>query len=122
MRRAIDETFYALLVGELDCGPFDGGCVVVALALVEIFGGEVMVLVREDGIADHAVARIGDQLVDWDGPETGGKLLERFNHAEMASCVGWRPMEDRDLGNAPRNPEVVEGIRVLVEDYMDRST
>jgi hypothetical protein len=65
---AIHEEFYEQIVGTTECGPFDGGCVVTAQALQKVIGGEIMVLIRSNDRADHAVVLKDDLLWDFDGP------------------------------------------------------
>ena len=54
--RLIEEAFYEALVDNTDCGPFDGGCLLVAQALKRVIGGEIYVIVDRNDTADHASA------------------------------------------------------------------
>jgi hypothetical protein len=66
---------YTLMLDRIDCGPFDGGCLVFARALERLHGGQVLVVEgrcfsgwacfrvpRYDGplLAQHAVLRLPD--------------------------------------------------------------
>lgn len=115
-RQAIHDRLYEMLVGSAGCGPFDGGCLVVARAMQRVFGGEVIVLTRADGRADHAVLDVGGQLWDYDGPDAPADMLRRFNASEMASCVGYRPLQEGDLLEAVRDPVVEETLVGLFEE------
>lgn len=44
-RTEITDNLYEALLREADCGPFDGGCLVVALALQQVLGGDVVYLI-----------------------------------------------------------------------------
>lgn len=121
IRAGVEDRFVEEMVSTLDCGPFDGGCMVVALALQRLLGGEIMVLERADGTADHAVLSVHDVLVDFDGPASADALLRRFNRSERASCVAVRPARSDDLPDAPRNADLVERLAGIVEESQ-RST
>jgi hypothetical protein len=90
-------TAITLIVGEIGCGPFDGGCVIVARAIQTIIGGDVMVLVAEDDQAEHAVVERNGLLWDYSGPARPTTMIRRFNRAERARIVSRRPLQDGDL-------------------------
>ena len=90
-------------------GPFDGGCLALARAL-ERLGGQVVVLVDQQGLAHHAVARFGRWLVDFNGAFRDEKMLEKFSLEEMATVVAVREIRDGDLAEAYENDELVEAI------------
>lgn len=105
------EAIYDLLVNRVECGPFDGGCAIFARACQLRYWGEVGVLVRSDGRADHAVLRAGNLFIDGDGPATSAAdIISRFNANEGARALGYRPIRDGDLPCAPRN----EGLSVEI--------
>lgn len=99
------DTFYTDLVSTIGCGPFDGGCVVVAEALQMALGGQVVVLIRSNDLADHAAVLINGLLVDYDGPLPPEAFIKRFSENErpVFRITGYRTMRARDLPNAPRD-------------------
>ena len=68
LKAEIDNDFYRMILDAAGCGPFDGGCVVFARALQKVVGGEIFVLTRTDGRADHAAVLRNGVLIDYDGP------------------------------------------------------
>lgn len=114
---AIHEEFYEQIVGTAECGPFDGGCVVTAQALQKVIGGEIVVLIRPNDQADHAVVLKDDHLWDFDGPLPPDAFIRRFNATELSrmpfQCVSYRPIRDADLNNAYRGDELVEKLETL---------
>ena len=112
---------YDVLFAATNAGPFDGGCVVVAEALRLRFGGEVWVLVRADGVADHAVLKLGDRFADADGwADSLEAILGRFNANEHAEAVGGRPIEDGDLPEAPRDEKAARKLAGLLRESSSR--
>lgn len=114
-RTVISDDLYEALLREADCGPFDGGCLVVAQALQQVIGGDVVVLVRaESGIADHAAVLFDGMLWDFDGPLSPSAFVKRFQENELSAtgeqCGGFRPIEPGDLEDAPRNDRLVEWL------------
>lgn len=106
LEQAIDDNrdeLYDILLKYTDSGPFDGGCVIAANGIQQAIGGEVVVLTRPNGKADHAAVKIGDTLYDFDGPAKISDFISRFNSNEMSDTNGIRPIEKNDLPDAPRN-------------------
>lgn len=103
------ENIYDILEPE-DCGPFDGGCVLVAQALQKIHGGDIVVLINDRGNADHAAVKIGNTLLDFDGPLPVDKFIKRFEKNEHVKIIGIRPMKDSDLPDATRNQNLLPKI------------
>jgi hypothetical protein len=103
------ENIYDILEPE-DCGPFDGGCVLVAQALQKIHGGEIVVLVNDRGNADHAAVKVGNTLIDYDGPLQADKFIKRFEKNERVNITGIRPMQKNDLPDATRNQSLLPKI------------
>lgn len=103
------ETIYDILEPE-DCGPFDGGCVLVAQALQKIHGGDIVVLINDRGNADHAAVKIGNTLLDFDGPLPVDQFIKRFEKNEHVKVKGVRPMEPNDLPEATRNQSLLPKI------------
>lgn len=121
-RKLIHEELYDDLLRSADCGPFDGGCVVVAQALQKVFGGEIVVLVRDNDRADHAAVFKDGKLWDYDGPLTPSAFIDRFNKEELAhtawSCVRYRPIRSDDLPNACRNEALANRLAGLFEKML----
>ena len=105
-----EDKVYDILLDNIGAGPFDGGCVVVAQALQKIHGGELMALVRNDGIADHAVVQVGETMYDYDGPGTVKEVVERFEKNEGARIDSVRKLRMTDLPDAPRSNELAKQI------------
>ena len=109
------ENIYDILEPE-DCGPFDGGCVLVAQALQQIHGGDIVVLINDRGNADHAAVKIGNTLLDFDGPLSVEKFIKRFEKNEHVKVTGIRPMKDGDLPDATRNQSLLPKIVDLLSN------
>jgi cytidylate kinase len=105
-----------LLLDNIGAGPFDGGCVIVAQALQMIHGGEIMALVRPDGIADHAVVQKGNTMYDFDGPGTPEEVISRFEKNEGARITDVRKLRMTDLTDAPRNTKLAKQIATLMQE------
>jgi len=98
--KAIEEKMaclYQVLANTLGCGPFDGGCVVVALAIQRLCGGKLVVLIKEDNTADHACVYLDGRLVDFENALEPAAFIPRFNKSERAATTSFRPMEKGDL-------------------------
>ena len=117
-RETIHDRFYEVLVGAVGCGPFDGGCVVVAQALQRVLGGEIRVLVRADDRADHAVLELDGRLWDFDGPDAPAVMVRRFNEAERAHCTGYRPIRPGDLVDAIRDVDLEEVLAAQFREIL----
>jgi hypothetical protein len=120
---AIHDAFYEGLVGTAECGPFDGGCVVVAQALQMVIGGDIVVVVRPDDRADHAAVLKDGQLWDYDGPLPPVRFIDRFNRTELSAspwkCVGYRPLRAGDLKNAYRDDDLVARLAALFHQALN---
>lgn len=86
----------------------------MAKAIQAAFGGEVIVLTRPNGVADHAAVEIGDRLVDWDGPSPPGRFISRFNRREMASTIAYRAIRAEDLSEAPLQNSLVAQLATCI--------
>ena len=106
---ASKENIYDILEPE-NCGPFDGGCILVAQALKEIHGGDIVVLINDRGNADHAVVKIGNRLIDYDGSLPVEQFIKRFEKNEHVKVKGIRPLESGDLPDASRNQSLLPKI------------
>lgn len=110
----IGDEVYEQVLAATGCGPFDGGCLFFANALRKALGGEVVALVREDDVADHAALYLDGVLIDFDGPADPEEFVCRFNANERAKCVGWRPLRDGDLPDAPTGDQTENDLAELL--------
>lgn len=117
---------YNLMVNKIDCGPFDGGCVTVAMALQMALGGEIVVLVgtphgnTSEEAAQHAALSLNGKLIDGDGPLPVKAFVNRFVNAELKHVGGYitgvRAIEPGDLPEAPRDNELAIQIAKLMSN------
>lgn len=123
--KSIHEQFYEDLVGAADCGAFDGGCLVVAQVLQRVIGGQLVVLVRETDVADHAAVWKDGKLWDYAGPMVPGLFIQRFNRTEARhtpwSVVGFRDIRADDLPDAHREDPLVARLAELFRRMLPRS-
>jgi len=96
------DALYNTLVAESGCGPFDGGCLAYASALQSVIGGRIVVLVRREGIADHAAVELGDLLFDFNGPLPARKFITRYEASEHRKIDRYRALGSGDLPDAYR--------------------
>jgi len=107
--RYAKKAIYQDFLDTLGYGPLDGGCVVFAQAVQQVFGGEIVSLLRTDTWeADHAAVRLNGELLDADGSLPEAKAIERFAKAEGVSISGVRPFKDSDLPEAGRDADLVK--------------
>lgn len=123
-RRAIVDLFYEKMFAAYRCGPFDGGCAIVANALHQVIGGDIMVLTRDtDGTADHAVVLKDGLLWDFDGPRRPAEFVRRYERMELClrswGCDGYRPIVEGDLPDAPRDPVLETELAELFASMLD---
>lgn len=116
--------FYSILVDGVGSGPFDGGCVVVAQAIQARHGGEIVVLIGQSRpdtkfVAQHAAVKLGDYLIDFDGPALIKDFVRRFERNELVHTGGQisdiRPIQDKDLPDAPRNTALAQKLAELIK-------
>ena len=113
------------MISKIDSGPFDGGCVTVAMALQMVYGGDIVVLVglphraAKTEAAQHAALSLNGKLIDGDGPLPPEAFIKRFVNAEMAhvggTVTGIRPIESNDLPEAPRDAELAKQIAQMLK-------
>jgi hypothetical protein len=85
-------------------GPFDRGCMIVAQALQQIYGGRIWVLIgRWSQQAEYAVLKVGDMFYDAAGAGALEGIIGRFSEAEGVNIQGARPIEPGDLPDASRS-------------------
>ena len=107
------------ILDNVECGPFDGGCVLVAQALQQIHGGDIVVLVNDKGIADHAAVKVGNNLIDFDGALPVKQFVKRFEDNEHINIKSIRPIQKGDLPEAPRDKELVpQLVNALTESTL----
>jgi hypothetical protein len=125
LRRLIHDQFYEDLVTAADCGAFDGGCLVVAQALHRVIGGQLVVLVRDTDIADHAAVWKDGKLWDYDGPMVPSLFIQRFNRTEARhtpwSAVGFRSIQAEDLPDAHREDALTSRLADLFRQMLPQS-
>lgn len=112
---------YDLIVKITGSGPFDGGCVYVALALQSKLGprATVCVLTDKNDLAQHAVACLGNLYFDWNGKATAEGMLKRFAKDEHCKVTAIRPIAQYgDLTDARRGMAKVKGLADLLPKQM----
>jgi hypothetical protein len=112
------EEFWDYMMQHVGSGPFDGGCVVCAAAIQQITGGQLVAMVRQDDIAEHAAVLSNSRLYDFDGAGPVDRKINKFNRNEMASAVAVRPLRDTDLPDAPRNPAASDWIAGQIRNFL----
>jgi hypothetical protein len=114
------EDVYSVLDSH-QCGPFDGGCVLVAQALQKIHGGNIVVLVDKNDQAQHAAVAVNGQLMDYSGAAGPEQFVRKFEADEHVNIAGVRPIQSGDLPEALHNdPDTVtQLINVLGENFAD---
>jgi hypothetical protein len=112
------EDAYAAL-DPYECGPFDGGCVLVAKALQKIHGGDIVVLVNKDDAAQHAAVAVDGKLMDYSGSAVAKQFVRQFEADERVDITGVRPIRPGDLPEAPHNDDAVvdQLVQVLSENF-----
>lgn len=118
LKAEIDNDFYRMILDAAGCGPIDGGCVVTARAIQKVVGGEIVVLTRTDGRADHAAVFRNGAIIDYDGPLEPMSFIRRFNTNELASTVGFRKIEARDLSGAYRSAGLEDQLALLIRSAL----
>lgn len=93
------------LLAPWQCGAFDGGCLMVADALHQLFGGELVGLMGYDWINaqrrgstdshwQHALVRIGGYYLDGDGFSTRQTLRRRWYRYERTYTTSFMVVPD----------------------------
>lgn len=114
------ERFYDVLVGSAGCGAFDGGCVVVAQALQAVVGGDIHVVVDEDGRAQHAAVFVDEHLWDYDGPRWPKRFIREFDRLEGLGgrCASHRPIASGDLPEAVRDDALMQELSSILREVV----
>ena len=99
-----DDEVLSVITRTAGSGPFRGGCVIVAQALQQIYGGRIWVLIgRWSQQAEHAVLQVGDIFYDAAGPGALERIISRFSEAEGVKIQSARPIAPGDLPEASRS-------------------
>lgn len=115
--KLVHHTFTRTLKEKIGCGPFDGGCLIVAQAIHSIIGGEIGVLVDKDDEALHAVVLKDGQLWDYDGPMEPGPFLQRYNtyvDDPRYRCIGHRLLTGWDLSEAMEDNDLARHLAKMI--------
>lgn len=121
--RLIDNCFQATMARTIGCGPFDGGCLIVAQALQSVLGGELYVLVDKDDYALHAAVMVDGILWDFDGPLEPAAFLENYNgfvDNDRYRCVRLRVMEGHDLTEAMEDDKLASVLANMLRYIIPR--
>jgi hypothetical protein len=114
LKEPIHDELYEDLHETIQCGPFDGGCVIVAQALQRVLGGELYGLVDANDMPGHAVVMHEGMLWDYDGPLSPSEFMERFIRLECPPGawrpVSYRPMNGDELQDAFRDEALQDRI------------
>jgi hypothetical protein len=116
----LSEDVYSVL-DSYQCGPFDGGCVLVAQALQKIHGGNIVVLVDQNDQAQHAAVAVDGKLMDYSGADVPKHFVRRFAAQEHVNITGIRPIRPGDLPEAPHDDDAVVNqlVQALSENFAD---
>ena len=107
------------------CGPYDGGCLILATAMQRLVGGSVATL-RSHGGAEHAVLDFHGLVVDFEGGGNAAGMIKNFGSHQMLDVHAWDvqtmgPREEGDFPNAPYSEEMVQAVMAkLPKDLGDR--
>lgn len=115
----VKDELYSLMLRKGDCGPFDGCCVVFAQALREVIGGDLVVVTRPDGSADHAGVLCDGKIYDFNGPLLPAHFVARYAREERTGCTGWRLMRDGDLPYAIRDLALQASLAEVLEEVLE---
>lgn len=126
------DAVYGLMIDRIDCGPFDGGCLVFAQALQHLHGGEVVVVegrcfsgwvafrepeYKGELLAQHAVLALPDgTYMDASGRCSMSTMLARTAQSAkyVASADAIRPFREGDLEDAVRDDSLVVELAQLL--------
>lgn len=123
--KLIERAFLREMKKAVGCGPFDGGCLIVAQAIHSVIGGEIRVLADKDDYALHAVVMKDGMLWDYDGPLPPTAFLERYNGCvkdTLYLCVRDRPLEGYDLTEAMENALLAKRLAKMIRYILPAHT
>lgn len=100
--------FYDAFLNWFDCGPSDGGCLVMAQAIQSVRGGDLWVIqgavYGHEVLAQHAVVRLScGRFADAYGEGDARQIIENFRRLsrELRGCkLDLRPIREGDLSDA----------------------
>jgi hypothetical protein len=105
LRTACQSTQFYQLLGRWDCGAIDGGCLIVAEALHEVFGaGELWGLYgfpwpgnNRTPLLHHALLKIDNLYLDGDGISSEAVLCERWLNEELICVTDLAPIKPAQI-------------------------
>ncbi len=121
------------LLDPWSCGPFDGGCLMVAAALQHALGGELCGVMGypltphgAPTVWQHAVVRIGSNAyADGDGISVERSLRQRWLRQESTIVCGFAPMPPQAewpsrYPDTPYDPATAERMADLFSEELAR--
>jgi hypothetical protein len=121
----IDRAFLQAMKTQVGCGPFDGGCLIVAQAIQAVAGGEIVPLVDEQDEALHAVVLKNGVLWDYDGPLETNLFLDRYNSFvddAKFKCVRHREFRAYDLTEAMENDGLAATLASMLQRVLPQNS
>lgn len=116
-----DEEFWSAIVenSSAQSGPFDGGCLICAKAILMAFGGDKLVRITSElngGQTEHYGALVGGLIFDLDGPaENQQAWIHRFVENEQVHDRQCSYSEGYDSdSDIPDDPATVKVISQLL--------
>jgi len=106
-----------------DSGPFDGQCLVCAMAFQRIFNGTLYGCYTggDDEHWEHSVVRVEDYYLDFDGFSTRNELFNRWRHAENCVFTHVRPTPYREIQQLfDYSPAKVDGVTWFLRKELRR--
>lgn len=117
-----DELYYHCLL-KTGAGPVDGCCYATARALQLTIGGDLWTMWGKSYGSDlhqgqHVLVRTGDLFWDGEGRHTEADLKKRWAQEEHLSDIEFKPFQDTDVPESPRDPDFV----ATLEHFFKTST
>jgi hypothetical protein len=130
--KTLRDGVYQRMLDRIDCGPFDGGCLVFAQALQRVNGGHLFVvegrcfsgwagfgkpLYQGAMLARHAVLALKDgDFMDALGRCEERTMLRRTARLArfVASAESLRPLREGDLPDAARDEDLVDRLSTVL--------
>lgn len=120
------------MLQRIECGPFDGGCLLYAQALQKVLGGEVWVIegsrVGQSPIAQHAFLKTADGVFhDASGSGNDSEMVQNFYKEEIPlkrtfKLGGLRPWRPQDLLDAPVSSALVQALAARLQSGFQAET
>lgn len=112
-----DDRLWALLDEAVGAGPCDGGCLICARAIQDVFGGRIVHLAR-NGRPDHFGVLIDGCLLDFDGPAADPDFWKaRFAELEgVTETLDYipHPAVSTDI---PNDPTTINALARLIREH-----